>query len=398
MQRKSLDLCRAEYSRTSPDSVLNSVSYHLEADQQPTSATRSLPLIAALLLSSAMPAFANDSECRNKLDNEKDPWTANFYLDNDLFTETDRNYTNGIRVSLVSPNVDNFLTDDCLPNWVLGVNQYLPFLDAEASTNEKVQRNLIITFGQQIYTPNDINRTTTDPDDRPYAGWLYSGLAYQSRSKNILRTTELNVGIVGPAALGQEAQDFIHDLRGFDKFQGWDNQLENELGLQLVHELKYRYAPKPLTGVLSYDTIFHAGGSLGNVATYANAGAEFRLGWHLPDDFGTSALRPGGDNSAPGPTDARYSSASRDNSIGAHLFIAADGRYVLQDIFLDGNTFSDSHSVDKEPFVGEVIVGWAVLYRGAKFSFSRVHRSREFKGQPEGHNYGAMSLSYSFEF
>ena len=370
----------------------------MEADQKTSPTTRSVPLIAALLFGSALPTYANDTVCREGLDADKDPWTANFYLDNDLFTNTDRNYTNGIRVSLVSPNVDNFLTDDCLPEWVLGVNQYLPFLDADASGEDGIQRNVVITFGQQIYTPTDLNRTTVDPNDRPYAGWLYTGLAYQSRNEEVLRTTQLNLGIVGPAALGQEAQDFIHDLRGFDKFQGWDNQLENELGLQLVHEMKYRFAPEPLTGVLAYDTIFHMGGSLGNVATYANAGAEFRLGWRLPDDFGSSALRPGGDNSAPGPKDARYASSSRNNSLGAHLFIAADGRYVLHDIFLDGNTFSDSHSVNKEHWVGEVTVGWAVLYRGVKFSFSRVHRSRVFKGQPEGHNYGAIALSYSFEF
>lgn len=398
MQRKPVDLFRSKHTGAGTASVLNPVNHHMEADQKTSSIARSFPVIAALLLGSATTAYAHDTACRDGLDKDKDPWTANFYLDNDLFTNTDRNYTNGIRVSLVSPNVDNFLTDDCLPDWVLGVNQYLPFLDAESNGNEKIQRNLVITFGQQIYTPNDLNRTTVDPNDRPYAGWLYGGLAYQSRNEEVLRTTQLNLGIVGPAALGQEAQDFIHDLRGFEKFQGWDNQLENELGVQLVHEMKYRFAPEPLYDVLAYDTIFHLGGSLGNVATYANAGAEFRLGWHLPDDFGSSALRPGGDNSAPGPKDARYASSSRNNSLGAHIYIAADGRYVLHDIFLDGNTFSDSHSIDKEHWVGEVTIGWAVLYHGVKFSFSRVHRSREFKGQPEGHNYGAISLSYSFEF
>ena len=47
----------------------------------------------------------------------------------------------------------------------------------------------------------------------------------------------------------------------------------------------------------SFDVIPHFGFS-GNVATYANAGLK-RAGWGLPDDFGTSPIRPAGDNSAP---------------------------------------------------------------------------------------------------
>lgn len=397
MRHKSLDLYGAEYPGTSTGTVFDTAGHHLEADEKTSSAKGIVPLSAALLLCCSLPAFGGQDECRAQ-DQNRDPWTANFFLDNDLFTETDRNYTNGIRFSLISPNVDSFISDPCLPQWVREVNQRLTFLDAVDDENANKQRNLVISFGQQIYTPEDLNRTTVDPDDRPYAGWLYAGFAYQSRKGNQLRTTELNVGIIGPAALGKEAQDFIHDLRGFEKFQGWDNQLRNEPGFQLVHELKQRVPQQPLVGPLSYDLIVHAGGSLGNVATYLNTGAEFRLGWHLPDDFGTSALRAGGDNSAPGAADDRYQSSKRSNNLGAHLYVSGDARYVLHDIFLDGNTFRDSHSIDKEPLVGEVTVGMAVLYHGVKLSYSRVHRSREFKGQREGHNYGALSLSYSFEF
>ena len=39
--------------------------------------------------------------------------------------------------------------------------------------------------------------------------------------------------------------------------------------------------------------------SLGNFATYANAGGELRFGLRLPDDFGTAPLRPAGENTAP---------------------------------------------------------------------------------------------------
>ena len=332
----------------------------------------------------------------NILAEEQPPWTLNLYFENDLFSETDQNYTNGIRASWVSPNVDNYLKDERLPEWVRDVSPYLPLFDPSDDSAQKVERNVVLTLGQQIYTPEDIDRYSVDPNDRPYAGWLYGGIAYHSRTRDKMNTAELNLGVVGPLALGEEAQDLVHSIRGFQKFNGWDNQLKNEPGFQLVYEHKNRIFKSRLSPLFEYDTILHAGGSLGNVATYLNGGAEFRFGWNLPQDFGTAALRSGGDNSAPGLGDGRYQRGSRDKNLGVHAFISMDGRWVLRDIFLDGNTFRDSHSIDKEPLVGEAAFGIAALYRGWKLSFARVHRSREFEGQPEGHAFGSLSLSYSY--
>lgn len=327
---------------------------------------------------------------------EAAPWTFNLYLENDLFTDTDQDYTSGVRATWVSPNVDSYLNDQRLPHWVRDLNRHLPLFDPKDEQDDRVQRNLVLGIGQQIYTPQDIDRRTIDPNDRPYAAWLYGSIAYHSRTRNKLNSVELNLGVVGPLALGEEAQDTIHDLRGLQKFNGWDNQLENEPGLQLVYERKNRVSKGKFTPLLEYDAILHGGGSLGNVATYLNAGAELRFGWHLPEDFGTSALRSGGDNSAPGLGDGRFQRGSRDKNLGVHAFISMNGRWVLRDIFLDGNTFRDSHSVDKEPLVGEAAFGVAALYRGWKFSFAKVHRTREFRQQQESHSFGSLSLSYSY--
>lgn len=399
MQHHPVDPDGPVHTRASLSDVQHPAHHHLETAEATSTPARSVPLISALALTTALlspSVWAGTDEPLLQIPRSEKPWTLNLFFENDLFTETDRNYTNGIRASWVSPDVDDYLRDKRLPGWVRDVNKVLPLFDPAPSHNEGVQRNLVLSVGQLIFTPQDLNRTTVDPNDRPYAGWLYGGIGYHARTDDSLNSVELNLGIIGPWALGKEAQDLVHDLRGFDKFKGWDNQLENEPGFQLIYEHKNRWLKDQLTGVLGYDLILHGGGSIGNVATYLNAGAELRVGWRLPQDFGTSALRPGGDNSAPGEHDDRYSFNRRDNNLGAHLFISGDGRYVVQDIFLDGNTFENSHSVDKEPLVGEIAIGWAVLYKGWKFSFARIHRSREFKGQPEGHNYGSFSLSYSF--
>ena len=64
-------------------------------------------------------------------------------------------------------------------------------------------------------------------NDRPYAGYLYLGMGYHTRDNKQLDTIEFNLGIVGPWSQADETQDFVHDIRGIEKFQGWHNQLEN---------------------------------------------------------------------------------------------------------------------------------------------------------------------------
>jgi hypothetical protein len=324
--------------------------------------------------------------------NPDQSWTANFYFENDLFSDTDQQYTNGVRLSFVSPEIDNFIDDPDLPGWMRDANRLLAPLDPEpVRLGEDVSRRLIFTLGQLMYTPEDRERTSIDPTDRPYAGWLYMGFGYHTQTRNRMNSFEVNLGMVGPAALAQESQDFIHDLRGIDNFNGWHNQLRNEPGLQLVYEHKNRWLRQSLGKGWEHEVLLHAGGSLGNVATYLNTGAEYRIGKHLPHDFGTSALRPGGDNSVPGRGDPRFR-----HHWGIHGFVSVDGRWVLRDIFLDGNTWRSSHSVDKEPLVGDVAFGIAATWQQWKLSYARIYRTRQFETQQGNHNFGSLAVSYTF--
>lgn len=319
-------------------------------------------------------------------------WTANFYFENDLFSDTDQQYTNGIRLSFVSPEIDSFIHDEQLPPWMRNANRWLAPLDPEpVQLGEDVSRRLIFTLGQLMFTPRDRERTSIDPDDRPYAGWLYLGFGYHTQTRNRMNSFEVNLGMVGPASLAEESQNFIHDLRGFDRFEGWDNQLHNEPGLQLVYEHKVRWLRHTLGKDWEQELLLHAGGSLGNVATYLNTGAEYRIGKHLPRDFGTSALRPGGDNSVPGQGDPRFG-----HTWGLHAFISVDGRWVLRDIFLDGNTWRSSHSVDKKPLVADAAFGLAATWQQWKFSYARIYRTRQFETQSGSHNFGSLAVSYTF--
>ena len=66
---------------------------------------------------------------------------------------------------------------------------------------------------------------------------------------------------------------------------------------------------------------------------------------------------------------------------------------MARNIFLNGNTLRDSHSVDKKEFVADLQLGIAWHFRDMRISFVQMFRSREFDGQPEPTQYGAINLT-----
>ena len=175
---------------------------------------------------------------------------------------------------------------------------------------------------------------------------------------------------------------------------GWDYQLKNEFGLNIVAERKWRLYARAFNRHLGIDLIPHAGFSLGNVQTFANAGGTLRLGFNLPSDFGVSMIRGASLPNGPTDDDDPRVSATRDWSF--FVFGGADGRAVARDIFLDGNTFKDSPSVDKKPFVGDAFYGIGVIMGRWQLTYTEAVRSLEFDGQDEKNYYGSIMLSYTF--
>ena len=92
-----------------------------------------------------------------------------------------------------------------------------------------------------------------------------------------------------------------------------------------------------------------------------------RVGWNLPGDYGTSIIRPGGDTNA--PTSVNDPRLTSNEAIGFYVFGGISGRLVFRDIFLDGNSFANSHSIDKEPLVGDAVIGTSLTLRNWKLSY-----------------------------
>ncbi len=65
-----------------------------------------------------------------------------------------------------------------------------------------------------------------------------------------------------------------------------------------------------------------------------------------------------------------------------------------QNIFLDGNTFRDSPSVDKEYFVADASAGAAMTFGPTRISYTLNWRSREFEGQDDPSIFGAVAVGF----
>jgi len=319
--------------------------------------------MAAMLSASALPARA-----------EPERGTLSLVFENDIFYGADRNYTNGVRASWLSG-------PGSPPDLALRAAHWFPlFPDGSAVRT-------VYAVGQNMYTPDDIRLRDPPLDDRPYAGWLYATIGLIAETGSQLDQLDLTLGVVGPASFAEETQKFVHSITGSDNPNGWHTQLKNEPGIVLTYQRNWRsYVSETLLG-FSFDVTPHAGGALGNVFTYADSGLTVRFGNNLPLDYGPPRIQP----SLPG---SGFFLAQ--DGLGWYVFAGVEGRAVARNIFLDGNTFRDSRSVDKKPLVGDLQFGFAVTWRDVRFSYTHVLRTREFESQHGGDEFGAFSVSVRF--
>ena len=80
-------------------------------------------------------------------------------------------------------------------------------------------------------------------------------------------TLSLQFGIVGPHSLAEESQHLVHQWTGSKRPRGWDYQLRNEIGVNLVFERRWRLFGCALLQKIGIDLVLHAGVGLGNVQT-----------------------------------------------------------------------------------------------------------------------------------
>lgn len=315
-----------------------------------------------------------------------DMWRVVFDVDNDVIVGEDRHYTNGLFLQVIAPK-------DRVPGWMRRAAVVLsPFdpPDYDGNANAETDVRWGVALGHEMYTPENSALRQLNPFDRPYAGYLYARFELardRHRGDNtkipFLDLLQIDAGVVGPAALARQGQKLIHEMTFSPIFRGWDNQLENEPALTLRRSRHWRLPGEPiaLRGGLETDAIATVMAELGNVRTGGTGGLLVRAGWRLPADFGRSRYAPRDD----GTEGFRF-----------YVFAGAEVSGVVRNIFLDGNTFRDSHDVPKSKSVFRVPSGIGFVHGRFRTLVSVIWKSKEFKGQDGADIFGRWSIIFDY--
>lgn len=183
-------------------------------------------------------------------------------LSNDMFAlqnRSDRYFTSGLQLSYWNGQLDQ------------GLNRLFPFqFESGAGFN-----TYGITAQHRIYTPFSIDYNEFHQLDRPYAGHFdlrVSNAAFDPWQKMRLQTT-YQLGIIGPAAMGEQLQNTFHQIITRPPAQGWQFQLPNKLSWGANLAFQKEIAANRFSQLLM-ETV----ANIGNIQNYLQFGLHYRLG------------------------------------------------------------------------------------------------------------------------
>lgn len=287
-----------------------------------------------------------------------------FKSDNDayLFYGQDRYYTNGLFINYRHATDQQKLTDKL----------------------EKVIWEF--TVGQKMYNPGSGSAPIPALHDRPFAGYLYAGsnVSLFSKKESILKFG-LDLGTVGPDALGEDAQELLHKIVGFYELAGWQYQIKNELAVNFTAQYtKLLTRAKNSKTDLSLESYANIG------TTFSGAGAGILLRTGKINQLFNSAA-----------TNAAISNNSATAKLVKNEFFfyaKPQINFVAYDATVQGSMFNTNSPVvfDVKPIVFAQQIG--LNYSTPRFTidYSLLFKSREIKSTAKAHQYGTISMYYRF--
>ena len=259
----------------------------------------------------------------------------------------------------------------------------------------KLQNKVLgFEFGQKIYNPqigsiaNDQGVDQPQYIDRPFAAYLYVG-----STLNFLYKDESNlklgaqIGVVGPAALGKQIQDFVHDNFGFYHPSGWEYQIDNNVELNLSAEYN-----KLLTRGSWIDVSLTSYANLGNGFSGAGVGPLIRLG-----DFNQLFNSVSTQSTA-----IQSSNYTRLHPHELFFYYKPQINFVAYDATIQGSLFGSKSpnsmeiTLDPERFIFSNQLG--IGYSGKRFVLdaAAIFHTKDVKQMVQSHQWGTVTLLYRF--
>lgn len=278
-----------------------------------------------------------------------------------LLQNTDRYYSNGALIHF------RFIPDK---SSFLGI-----------SHKEEVKRIIEIELSQKFFTPKDLTLTDFAEYDRPYAGWLYTGLTISDFVKpNQLLSYGVELGVVGDISGADGFQTWYHRNFGFPEPQGWDFQIRNEL----VFNLKANYSYQVPLLKNSIDLITSTSAMLGTGFINARQQVDVRFGklQALDESVFKNAII-----------------GRRRNGFDRHayFFLGYGAQWVGHNITIQGSLWKDNSPHTEDVFLGiqRFRVGWAANSENTTFKMTYNWLSEEVKGA-KVHSYIGFELLIRF--
>ena len=349
-------------------------------------------MIALIVLTSSVRATEKESSISTTKSSD---WQVLLQLDNDLFADSDRDYTNGVRIGLVQEipleskrgqRMNKRLRDNSKK--FFGRLQNLRIDD-----EDEVRFARGFGVSQLMFTPEDPFALSAPEGERPYAGWLGFEYSLHVKQENFVNSLTVALGTTGDASLAQTSQNWVHrNISNSPIFQGWDSQVPSEItaNIHFDHKQRFRNLSRYITDTIEVDGYYEGGAAFGNFRTDAYVGALARIGYRLPSSFSTPRVQLGSYG---------HELFNNTNDYGkkfsAFAFAGLRGTAVLHDITLDGPVFRDFDTgVDSKSRVGELIYGFSLRYKRVDLIFSQTVRSDEFTGQTENQEFGSVMLRF----
>lgn len=286
--------------------------------------------------------------------------------DNDFFSATDRYYTQGIVLSFIHPVV-----------------RYSPF----AYPLIKLKKDALNYYGfhleQDVFTPVSIRymQGAIYYGERPFTAvfFMSHSLASLDPVKKQLLRTRLDLGILGPAAKGEEEQKGIHKALDNIEPQGWQNQLSNDLVVNYNTQFE-----KGLINTGHFELMGSANIRLGILYSDAGIGLHTRFGIFSPY-FTCLGLE--------------RDAATRKHAFKIYGFAKINARAVGYNATLQGGAFSASiytlPAGDVSRFVMDASGGIVIAYKHVSLEYSKFYISPEFKKGVD-HGWGRCVIRVGF--
>lgn len=278
--------------------------------------------------------------------------------ENDYFSSSDKNYTQGYNFELVLPSLKK---------------NPVNFLFFKHKTQE-------IKYGLALehigFTPENYKSPEIQFGDRPFAAaiMLKSFMIAVDTVRKSRLVSSFSFGIIGPGAFGKEMQVGIHKITGNAIPQGWQNQIKNDIVLNYSfgHEkLLFRY--RNLFS-LQFNSILRVG------TLFTNASAGF--------------------NTAVGIINKPFSSVAKKASFKIYFYSQPLINFIGYDATLQGGLFNDKSPYvvpsDKiERFTAQYNYGVVLQTKSLYFEYSRTLLTREFESGTSA-RWGGFKIGFTF--